>query len=192
IRNAMANARDEQHRYGQHYTPHEVAKLLAAFAVRSPNDLVFDPSCGDGRLLEQALQVKRQLFRRRSGASELSSQVFGVERSALAVEAARRTGACVAVADFFEVEPGVSLNHSMSPPDTHDGLGKSFPAEFDAIIGNPPYIRQEVIGVRGKRRIEARLARDRAASPGVFWPGWSGRSDIYVYFFAHSIRFLKE
>jgi hypothetical protein len=26
----------------------------------------------------------------------------------------------------------------------------------------------------------------------MFWPRWSRRSDIYVYFFAHSIRFLKE
>jgi hypothetical protein len=66
------------------------------------------------------------------------------------------------------------------------------PLAFDALIGNPPYIRQEVIGPKGKRRIEARLARDRAASPDVFWPRWSGRSDIYVYFFAHSICFLKE
>jgi hypothetical protein len=66
------------------------------------------------------------------------------------------------------------------------------PGQFDAIIGNPPYIRQEVIGSRDKRRIEARLADDCEASPEVCWPRWSGRSDIYVYFFAHSIRFLKE
>jgi len=178
----MANARDERHRYGQHYTPHEVARLLAAFAIRSPCDLVFDPSCGDGRLLEEALKLKKQLSARhpsrRSGSSD---QVFGVERSASAVQAARRTGACVAAADFFDVRPGAILNSSLS-----------LPLEFDALIGNPPYIRQEVIGLKGKRRIEARIARDRLASPDVFWPRWSGRSDIYVYFFAHSIRFLKQ
>ncbi len=178
----MANARDERHRYGQHYTPPEVARLLAAFAVHLPNDLVFDPSCGDGRLLEAALKLKKQLStRRRSHGPRLADQLFGVERSASAAHAARRTGACVAAADFFDVGPGASLNESMS-----------LPLEFDAIIGNPPYIRQEVIGSKGKRRIEARLARDRAASPDMFWPPWSGRSDIYVYFFAHSIRFLKE
>ncbi len=180
--NAMANARDERHRYGQHYTPREVAKLLAAFAVRSPGDLVFDPSCGDGRLLAEALKLKKQLLAphpsKRLGSSD---QVFGVERSASAVKAARRTGACVAAADFFDVGPGASLNSSLS-----------LPPGFDALIGNPPYIRQELIGLKGKRRIEARLARDRVASPEVFWPRWSGRSDIYVYFFAHSICFLKE
>jgi methylase of polypeptide subunit release factors len=178
----MAKARDDKHRYGQHYTPRDVARLLAAFAVRSSNDLVFDPSCGDGRLLEEALKLKRQLrTRHRSSDSVLSGEVFGVERSASAVRTARRTGACVAVADFFDIEPGATLNKSTL-----------FPDALDAIIGNPPYIRHEVVGSQDKRRIEARLALDRAGSPDVFWPSWSGRSDIYVYFFAHSIRFLKE
>src|SRR6266404_1402335 len=134
----MANASDERHRYGQHYTPREVARLLAAFAVRSPGDLVFDPSCGDGRLLEEALKLKKQLLGRhhsiRPGSSD---QVFGVERSASAVKAARRTGACVAAADFFDVRPGASLNSSLS-----------LPPGFDALIGNPPYIRQELIGLK--------------------------------------------
>ena len=71
------------------------------------------------------------------------------------------------------------------------GAGAGADPGFDAVIGNPPYIRQEVIGPSGKRRIESRLALDQLASPDAFWPRWSGRSDIYVYFFAHSIRFLK-
>ena len=176
----MANARDERHRYGQHYTPREIASLLAAFAIRAPDDLVFDPSCGDGRLLEEALKLKKELRAGRRSTAPSSDQVFGVERSPSAVQAALGTGACVSLADFFDVEPGVTPNPSRMPP------------EYDAIIGNPPYIRQELIGPKGKRRIEDRLARDRAASDNVFWPRWSGRSDIYVYFFAHSIRFLKK
>ena len=186
----MANASDERHRYGQHYTPREVARLLAAFAVRSPGDLVFDPSCGDGRLLEEALKLKRQPGRHPSIRSGASDQVFGVERSATAVKAALRTGACVAAADFFDVRPGASFKSSM--PGAYKNESIALPLGFDAVVGNPPYIRQEVIGLKGKRRIEARLARDRAASPDVFWPRWSGRSDIYVYFFAHSICFLKD
>lgn len=178
----MAKARDERHRYGQHYTPHEVARLLAAFAVRSPGDVVFDPSCGDGRLLAEALKLKQRLADRNGLTKSVSAdEGFGVERAASAVKAARRTGARVAAADFFDVGPGERLNRSVTVP-----------RAVDAIIGNPPYIRQEVIGPRGKRQIEARLAIDQLASPDLFWPRWSGRSDIYVYFFAHSIRFLKE
>ena len=178
----MANARDERHRYGQHYTPRDVARLLAAFAVRSRDDLVFDPSCGDGRLLEEALGIKRQLASLSRSKDVLSHQVFGVERSPTAVRAARRTGASVSIADFFDVDPAARAGKE----------APRLPLEFDAILGNPPYIRQEVLGAKCKRRIETCLLRDRTACPDVFWPRWSGRSDIYVYFFAHSIRFLKK
>lgn len=178
----MAEAKDDRHRYGQHYTPHEVARLLAAFAVRSANDLVFDPSCGDGRLLEQSLQIKRYLSRQNNHSSaKLVQEVFGIDRSSLAVRLASRAIANVATADFFDIDPLANLNKTIK-----------MPAEFDAVIGNPPYIRQEVMGARDKRRIEKRLGSDRKSSPDVYWPRWSGRSDIYVYFFAHSIRCLKS
>ncbi|HKS40878.1 MAG TPA: N-6 DNA methylase [Blastocatellia bacterium] len=173
----MAEAKDDRHRYGQHYTPLEIAKLLAAFAVRAANDFVFDPSCGDGRLLEQALQIKRYLSRQNKHRKE---EVFGIDRSALAVRLASGTTANVAAADFFNLEPLASLTE-----------GVRMPADFDAIIGNPPYIRQEVMGARDKRRVEKRLESDRENLPDIHWPRWSGRSDIYVYFFARSIRFLK-
>ena len=184
----MANARDERHRYGQHYTPREVARLLAALAVRAPDDLVFDPSCGDGRLLEEALRLKKQLCLQSRADARLSDQVFGIDRSPAAVQAASQTGVRVSLADFFDVDPGASLS---SPP-SGSSAPWALPPEFDAIVGNPPYIRQEVIGSSDKHRIETRLARDRAASAALYWPKWSRRSDIYVYFFAHSIRFLKK
>jgi SAM-dependent methyltransferase len=174
----MAEAKNDRHRYGQHYTPREVARLLAAFAVRSADDLVFDPSCGDGRLLEQSLQIKRHLSRQNN--AKPVQEVFGIDRSQAAVSLASATIANVATADFFDLDPRSHLN----------GTAR-MPASFDAVIGNPPYIRQEVMGARDKRRVEKRLKSDCENAPEIYWPRWSGRSDIYVYFFAHSIRFLK-
>src|SRR5204863_5145831 len=109
-----------------------------------------------------------------------ATEVYGADRSKQAIELASETGARVAVADFFDIAPGATLTKSIV-----------FPAAFDAIIGNPPYIRQELMGTRDKQRITRRLKLDRAASDDIHWPRWSGRSDIYVYFFAHSIRFLR-
>jgi len=172
----MAVARDERHRFGQHYTPLEVASLLAAFAVRSPHDLIFDPSCGDGRLLAQALMLKRELGSRRNASSEL----YGIDRERRAIELAAQGRAQVACADFFDVAPAAALNQSLT-----------LPSAFDAIVGNPPYIRQELMGPRDKQRIERRLKVDCDASNDIHWPRWSGRSDIYVYFFAHATAFLK-
>jgi hypothetical protein len=178
----MARNRDERHRYGQHYTPVEVARLLAALGVREPGDLVLDPSCGDGRLLEEAVARKRELSERdRAESDRLAQDVYGLDRSRSAVRLARGTGARVGCADFFDVEPGARFRGAAQ-----------LPAQFDAVIANPPYIRQEVMGAAGKRRVEERLARDRSRLADIFWPRWSGRSDIYVYFFAHSAVFLKE
>jgi hypothetical protein len=165
----MIEERREKHRYGQHYTPQSVARLLAAFAVRSPSDSVFDPACGDGRLLAAALSRKQSLS---SAGDDFANGLSGIDRSLAAVKLARRTGALVERKDFFDLEP------SAKP--------------FDAIIGNPPYIRHEVMGADDKRRIQARLDLDRLRSTDVFWPRWSGRSDIYVFFFARAIRFLKR
>src|SRR5215216_1126222 len=101
----MAGSKDERHRYGQHYTPPEVARLLAALAIRSAHDLVLDPSCGDGRLLEEAIQLKANLSSPDEPApSKLAQEVFGIDRSASAIRLASRTGAVVSVADFFDVD----------------------------------------------------------------------------------------
>jgi predicted RNA methylase len=175
----MAKARDERHRYGQHYTPTEVARLLAAFAVRAAGDVVFDPACGDGRLLAEAITVK-QSFAPRKPSAQLRREVFGTEVSPHALTVARKTGAQVSLCDFFDVEPGVVFDESVRLPDA-----------FDAVIGNPPYIRQEVMGAHDKRRIMDRISSDRRRAVEVNWPRWSGRSDIYVYFFARAVRFLR-
>lgn len=177
----MAKKIDERHRYGQHYTPLEVAQVLAAFAVRTASDLVLDPSCGDGRLLKEARERGKDLRgRHASAAKKIARNIFGIERSIHAARLAEKTGAEIVRADFFDIEPGARLNRK-----------SELPRQFDAVIGNPPYIRQELMGARDKRRVEKRLERGRIESPEISWPRWSGRSDIYVFFFAHATRFLK-
>ena len=57
---------------------------------------------------------------------------------------------------------------------------------MDAVVGNPPYIRQEGIN-RIDKSSYAQLFR-------IEWPRQtmlSGRSDIYVYFFTHAAYLLK-
>lgn len=163
----MAKPRDERHRHGQHYTPESVSGLLAAFAVRSAADRILDPSCGDGRLLQHALNRKIEL-----GAADLSG-VFGIDRSEAAVREAAGTGATVACADFFDIRPGVPFDNGVRLPD-----------QFDAIVGNPPYVRQEFMTQVEKRRIARSLVAGSSCS-------WSGRSDLYVYFFARAADFLR-
>ncbi|HKV39573.1 MAG TPA: N-6 DNA methylase, partial [Blastocatellia bacterium] len=146
-KDALTKDAVEQHRYGQHYTPETVARLLAAFAVRRGSDLVLDPSCGDGRLLKQVISLKG------GSQEEDGCGVFGIDRSAAAVQLGRETGAAVVCADFFSVEPGANLSPSFT-----------LPPLFDAIIGNPPYIRQEIMGSGDKTRIRSVLAVNAEAN----------------------------
>ncbi|HEY6333512.1 MAG TPA: Eco57I restriction-modification methylase domain-containing protein, partial [Blastocatellia bacterium] len=221
----MPDKNDERHRYGQHYTPEIVGRLIAAFAIRSSGDLAFDPSCGDGRLLKCAIAMKHAIasaettahtadranlaeYEREHG--PLCKQVFGIDRSADAIRSAAPTGAHLAQIDFFEIQPGSPSSQPIA-----------LPAGFDAIVGNPPYIRQELMESSQKQSIFNKLngsvspsgrARGRAKrrsddgseclfdlvkgsedsrESGISIPEWSGRSDIYVYFFFQAARFLK-
>ena len=58
--------------------------------------------------------------------------------------------------------------------------------QVDAVVGNPPYIRQEAIDRIDKSNYAELFRRE--------WPGQtklSGRSDIYVHFFTHAASLLE-
>lgn len=50
---------------------------------------------------------------------------------------------------------------------------------FDAVIGNPPYVRQERLGDEVKRALKASYA------------SYSGMADLYVYFYEQGLKLLK-
>lgn len=50
---------------------------------------------------------------------------------------------------------------------------------FDAVIGNPPYVRQELLGEEAKRALEAG------------YQAFDGMADLYVYFFEQGLRLLR-
>jgi hypothetical protein len=50
---------------------------------------------------------------------------------------------------------------------------------FDAVIGNPPYVRQELLGDEMKRALKA----DYAA--------YDGMADLYIYFYEQGLRLLR-
>ena len=56
---------------------------------------------------------------------------------------------------------------------------------FDAVLANPPYIRQEGILQRFGEDYKNRLLK--SAFPEV----WTGKADIYVYFYARAVQLLR-
>ena len=193
-------APEERHKYGQFYTRAEVVDLINSFCIREGSELVMDPACGGGTFLVRAYARKRELAPERQHA-ELLSDLFGADIAAFATNLTTINLATrdliddanypqVARADFFDVLPHTMFIKLPNAVAKAAGLGKSQMREvqiplLDAIVGNPPYIRQEMIRVERK----AYYRKLTGAESGITL---SGRSDIHCYFWPHATAFLKE
>ena len=66
---------------------------------------------------------------------------------------------------------------------------------LDAIVGNPPYVRQELIPRRGQKGVKPMQAKeDLLDLCAALWPNLklSGRSDLHCYFWPVATHFLKD
>jgi adenine-specific DNA-methyltransferase len=118
---------------GGYYTPKSIADFLAKWAIRSSKDEILEPSCGDGVVLESALEA---LIDRGASGLEASRLVHGVEidRQEAAAALARIENGCgysnptnIQIGDFFSYCKAHLSDKRL----------------FDAIIGNPPFIRYQ-------------------------------------------------
>lgn len=177
--------KDEKHKYGQYYTDPAIVDVINTFTIRSSEAVVLDPGCGSGTFLVRAYARKRWLDPKRDHPSVLA-EVYGVDWSGLAVHLSALSLASqdlvvadnyprIVRADFFDVALGRTF---MALPKGNKQIEIKTP-HIDAGIGNPPYIRQEEIS-KARKKSYQQLAKRQA--PDV---DFSGRSDIYVYFWPH-------
>lgn len=145
---------------GAFFTPAELATFLAEWAVRTPHDRILDPSCGEAALLAAAGRRLQALGGR--------TVLAGFDLHLPSIDAARqiltthRLKNDLQVADFFDVPAK---------------------ARFDAVIGNPPYIRYQ--SFTGSDRVKAQQA---ALAQGV---RLSGLANAWAAFVIHATAFLK-
>ena len=146
---------------GAFFTPPELCRYLAGWAIRTPQDAVLEPSCGEAAFLVAAAERMGRL-------GPGPGLLHGVDvHPASAVEARRILAGTghpteIKVADFFTLAP--------SPI-------------YDAVIGNPPFVRyQDFTG-------EARsLSREAALTAGV---NLTRLASSWAAFTVHSALFLK-
>ena len=165
----------ERRRFGQFYTSPDVVDLINAFCIRDPDDRVLDPACGGGTFLLRAYSRKRTLAQSSGGPplshEQLIEGIFGIDISAfpaqlptinLAVRHLSDEGNYprVAKASFFDAQAGIPL---YDIPLTGDSARSVALAEVDAVVGNPPYIRQEGIDRSDKSNYAELFRRE--------WPG---------------------
>jgi adenine-specific DNA-methyltransferase len=144
---------------GGYYTSSEVAAWLCAWAIRSSKDRVLEPSCGDGAFLKVAAERYAEMGAR---SPTIAKQLIGVE--ILATEAARararmkdllgpRARDVVQTGDFFGW-----FQQNKQPP-------------FDAVVGNPPFIRYQSFPEPHRSRAMAIMA-ERGLSPNRLTNIW--------------------
>jgi len=205
---------EERHRLGQFYTPRPIAELIVKWAVRSREDKVLDPGCGSGTFLVEAYKRLAELklgrpFREIKHVPEdvhgqVLGQLYGIDINEfpahltamnLAMKNVRAPSAeiNVVVSDYFAIPPAAG-RHVADKVKTPDGTRRvrTVYADFDAVVGNPPYTRWTEIPERTRELIQNVLDNEikryrltpqvsRGVEPG-----------IYVYWIMHSTRFLKE
>ncbi len=147
---------EERHKYGQFYTRVEVVDLINSFCIRNGNEKVLDPACGGGTFLVRAYARKRVLAESRKH-SELLTDIYGTDISQFAAHLTTMNLATrdlvedenyprIGRSDFFDVlpdSPFIKLPQKLKA----QGLGTKYTdisiPPLDAVIANPPYVRQE-------------------------------------------------
>ncbi len=135
---------------GGYYTPPAIARFLAEWVVQCPTDTVLEPSCGDGELVTAAA---RRLLHLGATPCAVGKQIRATELFESEAYQARQRLAhfgvdaeqVVHTGDFFEaLGPATGLNFS--------GSGHLYDTTFDAVIGNPPFIRYQTFPEEQRQR----------------------------------------
>lgn len=119
---------------GAFFTPPAIARFVANWAIRDVTDRVLEPSMGDAEFLVHAVERLQVLGQARPVVYGSELHAWSAERGQQRVSESGGT-ANVEVGDFFKRQDS----------DT-----------FDAVIGNPPYIRFQ--DFTGEQRATARAA----------------------------------
>ena len=151
---------------GAFFTPGPLCRYVVDWAVRSASDDVLEPSCGEAAFL---LAAGERLDTLAGATGDSRGRLDGVELHQTSAQEAERLVAAaghevrVQVSDFFLVTP--------------KGM-------YDAVVGNPPYVRyQDFSGVARARSREAAL---RAGVP------LTGLASSWAAFTVHAALFLKK
>ena len=157
---------ETRHRYGQHFTGPDPVDLINSFCIRSADAKVLDPACGSGSFLVRAYYRKRVLDAKRSHVA-LLGELYGCDIALYPAHLATLNLAAREIndvanypridrRDFLLLRPEIPFCH-IPDHSTGERIPVTLPL-LDAVVGNPPYVRQEKINKFDKPKYAAAVA----------------------------------
>ncbi len=195
----------EQHDRGQHFTNTHEVDIVNAFCIGPDTQYVIDTSVGAGTFLVRAYYFLKQYAQQNNqdiSHETLLERLWGVEIAAFPSFLATMN-LCLQDVSVFDNYPKIihedfsDVTKSFTYHGFHLSKTKGLKVSnisgkkadvamplFDACVGNPPYIRQELIQEKAKWN---RLALGEHGIKKI-----NQQSDLFVYYLMHTVSFLKD
>ncbi len=204
---------NERHKLGQYFTNSDVVDIILRFCLTHETDKIFDPACGGGTFLVRAYQHKK-LMNQYLKHEEILDTLWGNDVAKFPAHLATINLAIndlsvdknypnIIQEDFFSLlsqEEGFELPEKWRKVRAKTlGLKErevKYPRWFDAIVGNPPYTRQEEIPEIASENANYKMQLIEKALLNLNGEkklaNISKRAGIHAYFFVHGMKFLKD
>ena len=150
---------------GIYYTPIALASPLTDWAIQRRESTVLDPSHGGCAFLHAAVSRFKQL-----GADQPFRQVYGADKDRKSIQFTRDLMTGGARPNQFHYGDFLRLS------------SQHFGRRFGSILGNPPYVRHQLIGGTSKITAHCCVENDQIAL--------DRKASYWAYFVIHSLKFI--
>lgn len=197
---------------GQYFTRSDIVDLILGFCLKDSNAVIFDPACGSGTFLVRAYYRMKFMDGERDHQA-LIKQIWGDDidkfpahlstiNLAIRELSVKENYPNVVYGDFFDIEgPRTAVRIGMDSTLTHYGFENESTPKVEvtgldrsilkreiplmtAVVGNPPYTRQEelgsdVFGTEYKNKLIKRIKEDFGFALRKYF--WFSRSLNFQY-----------
>ena len=172
---------------GEYYTPPALVDRILEQIQPGLGDILADPSCGDGEFLVGAvryLAASVPADQRYDAGLRLARRIVGFDIEEAAVATAReRIREALRTGFGCRVDPESLSIHVANVLETPDrqSLIPLRATDRLVVVGNPPYVEAKRLPERARETLKAR-----------FRDSLSGAPDLYLYFLAITLDWLRE
>lgn len=201
---------EHRHRLGQYFTREDLVDLVIGAVVRDKDGIYADPTCGSGTFLVRLYDRLKYLSAFHTDHKTLLNQIWGFDVGKFPAELSTinlfrqriddyENFPRVQNTDIFEVHQGKTFKYPPAQAGQY-GAKVNLPVpSFTALIGNFPFIRQELIEkkIKGyKEFLTSTITKSYSASYRKLFNEkyelkLSGQADIYAYIYLHTATLLK-